>query len=163
MLTRHLFLPLGVITTLCACGNEDSTAPRPSMIPTGVTWTLKCIRFPSNEHSCNENGLDQQYTLRFNENGTVSGTNACNNCIGTYSYVSAAQLEIRWSCTGLACGTPPPWLGYGDYVANTTSFALVNEELVLTFVVRGEEFKLSPPLRPESGAVYLEMVYQQRE
>src|SRR5512145_2079044 len=163
MLTRRLLVTLGLIGTFCACGNEGATAPRASTIPTGVSWTLKCIRLASNERSCNDNGLDQQYTIRFDKNGTVSGTNACNTCVGTYSYLSATELRIHWNCTELACGTPAPWLGYAGEVANTTSFALTNDQLVLTILVQGDELSHLPlPLAAQrvSGGAYLEMVHE---
>lgn len=168
VLARRLFtaLVLGLIGTLCACGNEDPTAPIPSMIPTGVTWKLKCVRLPANEHSCNENGLGQPYTIRFEENGVVSGTNACNTCSGTYAYVSTTQLKIHWSCSDAPCGAPPPWIGYGADVANTTSFALVDDQLVLTVLIHGDEFIHVPsPLaaRGVSGAALLEMVHERGE
>ncbi|MBP1688066.1 MAG: hypothetical protein H6Q33_4209 [Deltaproteobacteria bacterium] len=138
MAARHLVLALGFLASFSACGNDDSTGPRPSTIPTGVTWKLNCIGSPSND-TCYDPNLDQPYTIRFEANGTVSGENACNTCGGTYFYVSATQVEIDWTCTEAACGTPPPWLGYGDAVGRTTSFALVDDGLVLTFADQGGE------------------------
>jgi len=136
------------------------------VIPTGVTWKLKCYKLPSSDSSCNEAGINLLYTLRFEKNGIVSGTDACNTCTGTYSYGPATQLSIHWSCTEVVCDPPNPLSGYGPDVASTTSFALVNDQLVLTLVVQGEEslrIEGFPAPRHGSGSVLLEMVYQRGE
>ncbi len=142
MYVARLFLGLVLVASLSACGDDHPTIPAPSTIPTGVTWKLKCIGSPSTD-TCYDPDRGQLYSIRFENDGTVSGTNACNACSGTFSYVSATQVAIVWSCTEAGCGTPSPWLGYGDSVAQTTSFAVVDGELVLTYLDRsGESIEL---------------------
>lgn len=148
MSTRHVAITLGLIAICGACGDDDSTGPLPSTIPTGVTWELKCIASPSSD-TCYDPDLGQPYTIRFEADGTVSGANACNACTGTYSYASASQIDIRWSCTEALCGTPPPWLGYGDAVGRTTSFAVTTGDLVLTYTDLGGETLQLVHLRAE--------------
>jgi hypothetical protein len=141
MVTRRVLLVLGILASLSACGDDDTTGPPPAPTLTGVTWELKCIG-PAGRDVCYDPDLNATYTIRFETSGTVSGTNACNTCEGTYSYASPRHLEIHWSCTEAACGTPPPWLGYESAVSSITSFVLTDAELVLMSADQGGDIVL---------------------
>ena len=138
MTGRRFSVMLILVASLGSCGKDGPAGPGQQTIPTGVTWKLECIGSPSGD-TCYDPDGNEPYTIRFEENGTVSGTNACNTCTGTYSHVSTTQLQVHWSCTESTCGQPPPWLGYGDAVASTMSFAVTSGRMVLTCVSRGGE------------------------
>lgn len=133
---------LALIATCSACRTDHSTSLVPSSIPTRVTWELTRVASVTGEtRFAPERG--QSYTIRFDDDGTVHGCNACNACTGTYSYLPAQQILIHFSCTEAGCGSPSPWLGYNEVISRTTSFTLTDGALVLTCTDRsGERLQL---------------------
>jgi hypothetical protein len=130
----------------------EDAGPGPARIPTGVSWELECVE-PLSTDLCTDPDSTYAYTIRFYDDGTVTGSNACNTCTGTYVCTAANRLDVMWGCTEMACGDPPPWLDYDRVVGMTNSFSLAGERLVLTYVApTGEVLRLFHK-RVEAGAL----------
>ena len=71
---------------------------------------------------------EQTYRITFDETGSLTAQNACNDCSGQYE-TAGSSISIAAICTEAACGTPAPYLGYGDALNHAVEYEIVGSEL----------------------------------
>ncbi len=100
----------------------------------GGVWNLEAIEDADGQVILRPNA-DWTYQVAFTDDGGVSAQNACNDCSGQYED-SGSSLTISISCTESACGTPPPYLGYGSALNGAVGYEIERRELRIRFLDR---------------------------
>jgi heat shock protein HslJ len=126
VITLARFLALVGMLVLAGCGGDNFVASSDAL-PVDVTWKLVSVGPQGAGH-----GIEGTYTLRFSQDLTIQGNDACNTCTGTYSIGPQSQIEIRPTCTEKAC-SPSPSFAYADALGRATSFQSAGDQLVVFY------------------------------
>lgn len=127
-----------LLTCLFAAGCEfypssdaDNTSDQPLV---GVVWELETIENADGEVTFRPES-EQTYEIVFAADGSLTAQNACNDCSGKYE-TTGSSLSITVSCEEAACGTPAPYLGYGDALNHATEYEIEGSNLRIRVVGR---------------------------
>ena len=112
-----------------------STAPAATSVPTpmpitGIKWEWTGMQDSSGETSVSD---PRNYTLKFNDDGTITGQADCNQISGTYS-LSGSSLSIHLgTSTSAFCGESSQDQVYLASLSKVSSYAADQQGLELHF------------------------------
>lgn len=101
---------------------------------TDVVWKLDSIENAGGDVIFHPDPA-RTYQVTFEEDGSLTARNACNACTGHYENAEST-LSIAASCTESACGTPAPYLGYGNALTSANTYVIRSGKLYIHFVDR---------------------------
>ena len=101
---------------------------------TGVLWNLEAIEDADGDVTFRPDP-EETYQVMFNVDGSLTARNACNRCTGRYE-TDESSLSIEAACEESGCGTPSPYLGYGDALNRATAYEIGGRTLRARFVDR---------------------------
>jgi heat shock protein HslJ len=123
MRTALAILALAVALLVAACGGSGG------LTGTNWQWTASTEKVPANQSVVPD---PENYTVEFKSDGTYSMKADCNQVSGSYT-TSGSSLTIQpGASTLVACGDDSQSDYYLTRIFLTTSYAIANDQLVLT-------------------------------
>ncbi len=116
-----------LLSILISCSLFESNEDSKNLV--GPTWELIEIR-NGDDRLLFEAGFDWSYWIKFQNDGSVIGKNACNDCTGSFTK-NGENINIMLSCTESACSEPSPYLGYGDDLSHSTTYEIKQDRLMI--------------------------------
>ena len=116
-----------------ACDDENPISPTEIR---NVTWKLESIERPGSATITVPN--PEQYTLRFESDGSLSVRADCNTCGGRYALEGSSLSVGDVACTLIACAVPGLDTTFTSVLRNVRSATVSEGRLVIT----GTDFTL---------------------
>ena len=124
-------LPLVVlILAVGAVGCDDSPTSPTELVD--VTWKLESVARVGNAIVTVPD--PDQFTVRFDSNGTVSVRADCNTCNGRYTLDGSALSIGNLACTLIACPMPGLDTVFTSALQNVRTASFSGDKLVMTGV-----------------------------
>ena len=128
-------LPLVLlILTVGAVGCDESPTGPTELVD--ITWKLETVAHVGSALVTVPN--PDQYTVRFETNGTLSVRADCNTCTGRYVLDGSTVSIGNLACTLIACPTPGVDTLFTSGLQNAKTVTVNNDNLIMT----GPEFTL---------------------
>ena len=128
-------LPLVLlILTVGAVGCDESPTGPTELVD--ITWKLETVAHVGSALVTVPN--PDQYTVRFETNGTLSVRADCNTCTGRYVLDGSTVSIGNLACTLIACPTPGVDTLFTSGLQNAKTVTVSNNNLIMT----GPEFTL---------------------
>ena len=94
---------------------------------TGTLWSLDSIAVVGGETEfATEEG--ETYNVLFDEDGSIRGKSACNECRGSYELGGGDSIDIGFICTEIGCGR---YYRYDELMLAAESYELEGDRLRL--------------------------------
>jgi hypothetical protein len=102
----------------------------------GPVWQLEAVETVDGTTPRFVPDEDERYSIRLQDNGSLSGRNDCNKCQGSYE-LSDGGIRLGMGCTEAGCGTPTSSFGrYPGAINSVTTSDIEHGWLRLHFVDR---------------------------
>jgi heat shock protein HslJ len=130
---KRLPLVLLILTVGTVGCDESPTGPTELV---DITWKLETVARVGSAIVTVPN--PEQFTVRFETNGTLSVKADCNSCTGRYVLDGSSVSVGNLACTLVACPTPGVDTLFTSALQNARSVTVSNDNLIMT----GPEFTL---------------------
>jgi heat shock protein HslJ len=123
-----------LILTVGAVGCDESPTGPTELVD--ITWKLETVARVGSAIVTVPN--PEQFTARFETNGTLSVKADCNSCTGRYVLDGSSVSIGNLACTLVACPTPGVDTLFTSALQNARTVTVSNDNLIMT----GSEFTL---------------------
>ena len=128
-------LPLVILILAAGAVGCDESPTGPTEL-VDITWKLETVAHVGSALVTVPN--PDQYTVRFETNGTLSVRADCNTCTGRYVLDGSTVSIGNLACTLIACPTPGVDTLFTSGLQNAKTVTVSNNNLIMT----GPEFTL---------------------